>query len=87
MRYYAQCIKCKNGIKVYWKRISGSFSNDNTTFPQFTYEYMNQPKNHAPESMNIHYGMASIWIDAKTLKGEFFNGRGRNNFGYFTESD
>ncbi|NLD46638.1 MAG: hypothetical protein GX660_05495 [Clostridiaceae bacterium] len=65
--------------------LSGSFSINDSSSPQFTYEYINKPNNDAPFSMNIHYGMANIWIDSGLLKGEFFNGRGRNNYGTFQE--
>ena len=63
--------------------LSASFAiNDSTNF-QLTYEYLNKPKNDADSSLNMHYGMAYIYFESKELKGEFFNGRGRNNFGTF----
>ena len=77
-------IETENSIS---NSLSGSFSLDETVFSKFTYEYINKPKNHAPETMNIHYGMASIWMDSGKLNGEFFNGRGRNNYGIIEESE
>lgn len=73
-------IETENSIS---NSLSGSFSIDETANSKFTYEYMNKPKNHAPDTMNIHYGMASISKDSEILSGEFFNGRGRNNYGIF----
>jgi len=65
--------------------LSGSFSLNETANPQFTYEYLNKPKNTALDTMNIHCGMASIGVGSNKLTGEFFNGRGRNNYGIFEE--
>jgi len=67
--------------------LAGSFSLNETAVPKFTYEYYNKPHNSAPGTMNIHYGMASIYIVSGKLKGEFFNGRGRNNYGVFNEAE
>jgi hypothetical protein len=64
--------------------ISGSFSIDNAIYPVFTYEYINQPDNDAPSSMQIHIGMTSIWFENGELIGEFFTGRGRVTYGKFT---
>ena len=65
--------------------ISGSFSLKDSLMPEFTYEYLNEPNTTAPETMNIHNGMAKIRIDNKLLKGDFFSGRGRKNYGTFNE--
>ena len=65
--------------------LAGSFSINDSCLPQFTYEYINKPNNDANTSLNIHYGMASIIVESGLLKGEFFNGRGRNSYGTFQE--
>jgi hypothetical protein len=65
--------------------LSGSFSIKNTINPTITYEYLNQPKNASPDTMNIHRGMASIWFENGKINGDFFTGRGRNTHGYFTQ--
>jgi hypothetical protein len=65
--------------------LSGAFSVNDSITPQFTYEYLNKPFNDCVQTMNIHYGIASIWFESGQLYGEFFNGRGRNNFGVFKQ--
>jgi hypothetical protein len=69
----------------YSTSLSGSFSIKNTINPVLTYEFLNQPKNPSPDTMNIHRGMAAIWFDDGKLQGDFFTGRGRNTHGYFTQ--
>lgn len=64
---------------------SGSFLTNETITPQFTYEYLNQPFNDCVTTMNMHHGVASIWFEGNQICGEFFNGRGRNNFGLFKQ--
>jgi hypothetical protein len=50
---------------------------------ELLYQYLNKPKPQAVETMNIHYGTAWLQIskDCKTIRGEYFSGRGRQNFG------
>ena len=67
--------------------ISGSFSLKDSFMPEFTYEYLNEPNTMAPETMNMHNGMAKIRIENKLLKGDFFSGRGRKNYGTFNETE
>lgn len=45
------------------------------------YVYRNEPKPHARDSMSMHYGAARLRILENTLKGEYFNGRGRETNG------
>ena len=47
------------------------------------YQYINNPKPGAAETMHIHYGTASLLFDERTdeLSGEYYSGRGRQNFG------
>lgn len=48
------------------------------------YQYMNKPKDSAPESMHVHYGSASAKLDDHgTLQTEYYSGRDRNNTGSF----
>lgn len=51
--------------------------------PKVTYIYKNEPKALEVETMQIHYGVASLDVssDGKTLKGSYFTGRGRGNYG------
>ncbi len=50
---------------------------------ELIYEYINKPKPDAKETMNIHAG--SVWLrifeNLQRLEGEYYSGRGRQNFG------
>lgn len=50
---------------------------------ELTYNYVNQPKADSISTMNIHMG--TVWVqvsnDCKHLDGEYYSGRGRQNFG------
>ena len=48
------------------------------------YQYMNKPKDNAPETMHVHYGSASAKLDdQRALQTEYYSGRDRNNTGSF----
>lgn len=48
-----------------------------------SYQYINEPKPGSVQTMNIHRGSARLFYDEKknTLAGEYYTGRGRQNFG------
>ena len=48
-----------------------------------SYEYINEPKSGAVQTMSIHRGTARLLFDekAETLLGEYYSGRDRQNFG------
>ncbi len=46
------------------------------------YQYMNKPKDSAPESMHVHFGSASAKLEEENvLQTEYYSGRDRNNTG------
>jgi hypothetical protein len=47
------------------------------------YEYLNEPKPHAAETMHMHRGTAVLTIekDGKAMRGHYYTGRGRQTFG------
>jgi hypothetical protein len=48
----------------------------------FSYQYRNEPLPQANESMQIHYGTARLTLSAAgILEGDYYSGRGRQNFG------
>lgn len=48
------------------------------------YQYINKPKDTAPETMHVHYGSASAKFDDNgSLQTEYYSGRDRNNMGSF----
>jgi len=56
------------------------FLHDNDR-PIIVYSYLNEPKAGAVDTMSIHYGMCTLYIEDGKLSGEFFTGRGRQTFG------
>ena len=53
------------------------------------YQYINEPKSNAAETMSIHRGTVRLVFNESenTLSGEYYSGRDRQNFGslYFTK--
>jgi hypothetical protein len=46
------------------------------------YQYQNNPKVHAVDTMEIHYGTTKLTlIEEGKLEGEYYSGRGRQNYG------
>lgn len=50
------------------------------------YQYVNEPKPSAVQTMSIHRGTTKLLLDEKkdTLSGEYYSGRNRQNFGSLT---
>ena len=48
-----------------------------------SYQYINEPKSNAVNTMSIHRGTTRLLLDKKenTLVGEYYSGRDRQNFG------
>jgi predicted pore-forming effector associated with SMODS systems len=60
----------------------GSVIVGNGRYPTLSYEYQNQPGQHAAETMHAHPGMTRLeLIDLTTLDGEYYTGRDRQNYG------
>jgi len=53
---------------------------------QIVYQYQNDPHGDAVSTMNAHYGTTILNFDLKKtqLEGEYYSGRGRNNYGTIT---
>jgi hypothetical protein len=51
-----------------------------------SYEYLNEPKFNAEETMHIHRGTCRLTLssDGQKLNGEYYTGRDRKNFGSMT---
>lgn len=56
-----------------------------STDPSLTYEFVSKPNSTAAQTMHIHHGMGTIYFDREKIQGEYFNGRGRQQFGRFEE--
>lgn len=84
-------------IRQTWTAIAVSLSTQNSTSysrigailteskvaPVLSYEYVNEPKATAKETMHSHRGTAwpTLQSDNQTLSGEYYTGRDRQNFG------
>lgn len=84
-------------IHQQWSRISVSLSTKNSVslsitammtvehlpLPTLTYEYLNEPRAAAPQDLEIHRGTAILTyqVDVDTLEGDYYSGRGRQNYG------
>jgi len=65
------------------KTIMAHFELGNPIYRTLTYSYLSKPLSTSKESMNIHEGTGSLEIleNDKELKGYYYSGRGRQNFG------
>jgi len=45
------------------------------------YEYLNEPKPKARETMHAHKGTARLILKGESLEGEYYTGRDRQNYG------
>jgi hypothetical protein len=57
--------------------------------PTLFYHYTNSPKAHAPETMSPHLGTAVLTLEEDDesgvrMEGEYYTGRGRQNYGSLT---
>ena len=58
-----------------------SISINNQTIPTISYLYLNEPMAGSVKSMEIHYGMCTLFFDREDINGDFFTGRGRQTYG------
>ncbi|MGC2423187.1 MAG: hypothetical protein WA666_02405 [Nitrospirota bacterium] len=49
--------------------------------PSLIYQYQNNPKPNAINTMQIHYGTTKLNLTEQGLEGEYYSGRGRQNYG------
>lgn len=50
-------------------------------YPELTYQYLSEPKPHAPSTMEIHRGTATLELKGSDFVGNYYSGRGRNQYG------
>lgn len=89
--------KAKFTIKQTWQKISikgvfegsdsysklANFYIDNSAEKDILFSYISEPRALSVKTMEIHHGLvrADITDCGKTIKGEYFSGRGRSNHG------
>ena len=59
------------------KSITAYIHSADQTYPEFSYQYFNEPLPNRPNAMGTHRGTATLFIDNSTIVGEFYTGRGR----------
>jgi len=65
------------------KSLSATILTKNQNATVITYEYLNEPLPYAETTMHIHRGTARLTLEpeSKSLEGEYYSGRDRQNFG------
>lgn len=65
------------------KTVTAAFFTTNPKKIELSYQYRNDPKPHAVDTMNIHDGTGWVTLsnDRKSFEGRYYNGRGSNNQG------
>ena len=53
-------------------------------YPELTYQYLSEPKPGAPSTMETHRGTATFELKGSELVGNYYSGRGRNQYGTIT---
>ena len=61
--------------------ISASLSTVDLLNPKLSYQYMNEPKSNAPDTMETHRGTAIVELVGTGLEGDYYTGRGRGEIG------
>ncbi len=49
--------------------------------PELSYQYINEPKSTAPNTMEMHRGTATLELAGTGLEGDYYTGRGRGEIG------
>ena len=49
--------------------------------PELSYQYVNEPKSNAPDTMEMHRGTATLELTGYGLEGDYYTGRGRGEVG------
>ena len=50
-------------------------------YPKLSYQYLNEPRPNAPDTMAMHRGTANLELIGHTLEGEYYTDRGRGEVG------
>lgn len=63
--------------------LTASISTIDVDNPELSYEYLNEPKAGAADTMHAHRGTARLTVErgGSLLAGEYYSGRGRQKFG------
>ncbi len=79
-RWQSISITGESDLSRFWS-ISGYLQTDGN--PVLGYEYINEPAMSAPDTMQIHHGTVRLSLseDGKSLRGEYYSGRSRQNIG------
>ena len=63
------------------RSITASLKTNDLPNPELTYQYVNEPKSSAPDTMAMHRGTATLELVGHSLLGDYYTGRGRGEIG------
>ena len=63
------------------RSITASLKTNDLPNPELTYQYVNEPKSTAPDTMAMHRGTATLELTGTNLVGDYYTGRGRGEVG------
>ena len=63
------------------RSIMASLKTNDLPNPELTYQYFNEPKSSAPDTMAMHRGTATLELIGSALEGDYYTGRGRGEVG------
>ena len=63
------------------RSITASLKTNDLPNPELTYQYVNEPKSTAPDTMAMHRGTATLELIGHSLVGDYYTGRGRGEIG------
>ena len=63
------------------RSITASLKTNDLPNPELTYQYVNEPKSSAPDTMAMHRGTATLELTGTGLVGDYYTGRGRGEIG------
>ena len=63
------------------RSISASLRTADLLNPELSYQYVNEPRSNAPDTMEMHRGTATLEAIGSGLEGDYYTGRGRGEVG------
>ena len=61
--------------------VTASLQTSDLPHTRFSYQYVNEPKSSAPDTMAMHRGTANLEVIGSALEGDYYTGRGRGEVG------
>lgn len=75
------CVSLETDNSKSFSTAGALLKTDRINCYELTYQYVNQPKPEAVKTMEIHCGTTWITLSKDKMEGEYYSGRGRQQFG------